>query len=183
MNVRPLLAVTFALALAAACGNSNPEPKGPAPSPTPSEMAPSATPSASAAEAAAASAAPAPSASVQPSKSWDDMNHDERLALMKNVVSPKMKEVFQKFDAKKFADFSCKTCHGKPENKGKMPNDDVPKLDAKNMFEKHKKKTPEELEWMMKTVSPQMADLLGLPHFDPATGKGFGCGGCHFFAK
>ena len=72
---------------------------------------------------------------------------------------PKMKEAFQKFDAKKFADFSCKTCHGKPENKMAMPNKDVPKLDMKDMFAKHKKKTPEELEFMMKVVSPDASGL------------------------
>lgn len=183
MNARPLFAVSLALGLAAACGNSNPAPQPPSGAPAES-VAPSAAPVESAA--ASASATPSASAAAEaaaPAKSWDAMSHDERLNLMKTVVMPKMKEAFQKFDGKKFADFSCKTCHGKPENKGAMPNKDVPTLDAKDGFAKHKKKSPEELEFMMKVVTPEMAGILGLPHFDPKTMTGFGCGGCHFFAK
>jgi hypothetical protein len=183
MNARPLLAVSLALGLAAACGTSNPAPQPPPPAPAES-VAPSAAPVESAA--ASASATPSASAAAEaaaPAKSWDAMSHDERLNLMKTVVMPKMKEAFQKFDAKKFADFSCKTCHGKPENKGAMPNKDVPTLDFKDGLAKHKKKTPEELEFMMQVVTPEMAGILGLPHFDPKTNTGFGCGGCHFFTK
>lgn len=180
-----LVAVASPLAIAIACGGGQTEPKGPMPGSTPSESAASVTPSAVAAETSAAPSASAVASAEAPApaKSWDAMTHDEKLALMKTVVMPKMKEAFQAFDAKKYADFSCKTCHGKPENKGKMPNNDVPKLDPKDQFAKHQKKTPELTKFMMTTVVPQMAKILGEQPYDPKTHQGFGCGNCHFFEK
>jgi NAD(P)-dependent dehydrogenase (short-subunit alcohol dehydrogenase family) len=41
------------------------------------------------------------------------------------------------------------------------------------------KDKPEIAKWMVDAVSPQMADAMGLPHYDPKTHQGFGCGGCH----
>jgi hypothetical protein len=38
---------------------------------------------------------------------------------------------------------------------------------------------PELSKFMAEKVSPTMADTLGLPHFNPETHEGFGCGGCH----
>ena len=109
------------------------------------------------------------------------MGHEERLALMKTTVLPKMKTAFQGFDAKDFADFSCVTCHGEAIKKGKfdMPNPELPKLDAKTGFKNVSAKHPAMMKFMGQTVVPSMADMLGVPKWNPATGKGFGCGNCH----
>jgi hypothetical protein len=34
-------------------------------------------------------------------------------------------------------------------------------------------------DFMLKQVSPTTASLLGKAPFDPKTGEGFGCHGCH----
>src|ERR1700733_9956284 len=104
---RSTSALTLALLLAA-CGGEQPAPSTPAPPPpaaptaeapaatvTPDAAAPSAdvTAQADAGAVAAVDAGPA-------QKSWSDMSHDERLALMKTAVLPQMKQAFQGFDAK-----------------------------------------------------------------------------------
>ncbi len=100
---------------------------------------------------------------------------------MKSTVMPKMGDLFKGFDAKRFTDMKCKTCHGAGAEDGsfKMPNPDLPKLDIKGGLKTEKAKHPKTLEFMSKQVVPQMAGLLGEQPFDMKTMKGFGCGGCH----
>ena len=59
-----------------------------------------------------------------PAKPWTDMNHEERLQLMKTKVLPTMKAKFQAFNAEEFGDFGCETCHGSGIKQGNfdMPN-------------------------------------------------------------
>jgi len=38
---------------------------------------------------------------------------------------------------------------------------------------------PQVAQFMAQKVAPEMAAVLGKPPFDPTTGKGFGCMGCH----
>ncbi len=109
---------------------------------------------------------------------FDKLTHDEKVKLMKTKVMPAMKAAFQKFDPKEFAKFTCKTCHGKDPQKTKyeMPTEDLPVLD----FDKIKagKVDPKVLEFMSKTVKPEMAKILGEPEMTE-TQKGFGCLNCH----
>ena len=97
---------------------------------------------------------------------------------MKTKVMPTMKAAFQKFDAKEFANFGCKTCHGKdPQgSKYEMPTKELPKLD----FEALKKgEDAEEAKFMAEVVKPEMAKLLGEPEMTESNPKGFGCLDCH----
>jgi len=192
MNVRLLFAVPV-LALAAACGGAEQAPAAaPQPAPSgapagsasaaPAETAAPAASAPSAAPAASASAAPVAAVSVPaPSKPWDQMNHKERLELMKTVVLPNMKTAFQGFDAKDFADFSCATCHGERIKKGNfdMPNPGLPKLDYKNQLKDEMARHPDTVTFMREVVVPQMSTMLGVAPFDMKTMKGFGCTGCH----
>ncbi len=109
------------------------------------------------------------------------MSHEERLTLMKTSVFPRMQEAFQGFDPKRFADFSCKTCHGDGVTKGAfdMPNPKLPKLDSKAEFKAEMEVHPEITKFMMTTVVSTMAGILELPKYDPATKSGFGCHNCH----
>ena len=110
------------------------------------------------------------------------MNHDQKLAFMKSTVMPKMKDEFSAFDAKRFGEMNCKTCHGDGAADGsfKMPNAKLPPVPAtKEGFEKLMKKKPEICKFMMEKVTPDMAGLLGEPAYDPKTQQGFGCHGCH----
>src|ERR1700733_6886304 len=97
---------------------------------------------------------------------FDKLDHKAQAQFMKDHVVQDMKVAFQGFDAKKFADFDCKTCHGK-DAKAKhfeMPNPELPKLDFKAI--QAGKQKPKMAEFMEKTVKPQMAKILQQPEFD-----------------
>lgn len=108
---------------------------------------------------------------------FDKLDHDQKIEFMKQKVVPAMKPLFQNHDATKFAEFGCKTCHGKdPEAaKFKMPNGDLPKLDFGDMS----KFKPADIEWMKNDIMPTMAKTLGLPPHSADNPTGFGCLGCH----
>ena len=109
------------------------------------------------------------------------MDHQQRLEHMKNVVMPRMKELFAAVDAKRYGEMKCVTCHGEGAKNQtfKMPNPKLPKLSYTDGFKKHIDKTPVMTKFMMEKVVPEMAALLGEQPFDPATKKGFGCAECH----
>ncbi len=127
------------------------------------------------------SAAGAGSGSAANDFDFTKLDHKAQDEFMKTKVMPAMKTAFQDFDAKKFAKFNCKTCHGKnaEKNKFKMPNGDIPKLDFVAL--KAGKQAPKMAEFMGKTVEPQMAQLLNMPVYNPEKPdpSQFGCLGCH----
>ncbi len=182
-----LLALTLvgsSLAILAACGGGTPAANAPTPaasaSSAPSVSAPasaSAEPIASAAPTASAPPAASASAVVAPPAPWSDSwSLEQKVAFMKQVVVPKMQPIFQGADPKKYADFSCKTCHG-PDKK--EPPKFLPHLAMKGGKLTAFAEKPQVSKFMMEKVSPAMADALGLPHFDMKTHQGFGCAGCH----
>ena len=113
---------------------------------------------------------------------WDKWSHDQKLAYMKSTVMGKEKDLFSGFDSAKYGDMKCKTCHGAGAADGnfKMPNPDLPKLDASvEGFKKMAIKRTAVFNFMMKQVEPQTAALLGEQPYDAKTQKGFGCFECH----
>jgi len=129
---------------------------------------------------------PAPAADQgAPAVAWEDMDKDARKAFMKKTVLPRMKAEFAAFDAKKYAKFTCKTCHGPSAGTTyKMPNPKIEQLPADEAaFMAMMKKHPKMAEFMGKTVKPVMASLLGLPEMTRENAQGFGCGACHVFKK
>jgi hypothetical protein len=143
-----------------ACGGSQPAPSAPA---APSEPG-----------AAPAGEAPAEGGDLV----WkDDMPTKDKATFMKKKVQPAMAKVFQDHDAKKYANFSCKTCHGadmKPK-----PVDALPELHFKDGKLEEEAKQPEMFKFMHEQVVPKMAELFGKQPYDPKTNTGFGCNGCH----
>jgi hypothetical protein len=109
---------------------------------------------------------------------FDKLSHDEQVKFMKAKVNPPMKAAFQKFDPKDYANFGCKTCHGKnpQKSKYKMPNPDLKPLDFAAI--KAGKEDPKMIEFMSKTVKPEMAKIMGVPEMTE-TQDGFGCLACH----
>lgn len=110
---------------------------------------------------------------------FDKLSHDDKVKFMKTKVMPAMKPAFQKFDPKEYASFTCKTCHGKDPQKVKyeMPNPELPKLDFEAL--KAGKGEPKMVEFMSKTVKPEMAKLLNRPEMTETVHDGFGCLDCH----
>ncbi|MEO8549956.1 MAG: hypothetical protein ABI678_08275 [Kofleriaceae bacterium] len=110
---------------------------------------------------------------------FDKLTHEEQADFMKKHVVPTMKPLFQKFDAKHYANFGCKTCHGKDPQKAKfkMPSPDLPKLDFAAL--KAGKQKPKVAEFMGKVVKPEMAHMLNQPEYSEENPKGFGCLECH----
>jgi hypothetical protein len=114
---------------------------------------------------------------------WEAMTHQQRMDYMKKTVVPTMKPLFLKFDAKHYANFGCKTCHGKDPKaaKFKMPTADLPKLDFAAL--KAGKQKPTIAKFMGEVVKPQMATLLHQPEYTETNPKGFGCLECHMQKK
>jgi hypothetical protein len=114
---------------------------------------------------------------------FDKLSHDDKVKFMKTKVMPAMKPAFQKFDSKEFASFTCKTCHGKDPQKVKyeMPNPELPQLDFEAL--KAGKGDQKMVEFMAKTVKPEMARLLERPEMTETVHEGFGCLDCHVMKK
>jgi hypothetical protein len=112
-----------------------------------------------------------------PDLPFDKLDQDQRAAFMKQKVVPQMKPIFQNHDAKDYASFGCKTCHGEQAKDGHfdMPNPKLPKLNFKDMSSFKK----EDIEWMKTQVWPTMAKILDLPMHSAENPKGFGCLNCH----
>jgi cytochrome c553 len=112
-----------------------------------------------------------------PDLPFDSLDHDQRIAFMKQKVVPQMKPIFQNHAPKDFAEFGCKTCHGDQAKEGHfdMPNAKLPKLNFNDMS-KFKK---EDVDWMGHEVMPTMAKILGQPVYSKDNPKGFGCLECH----
>lgn len=117
---------------------------------------------------------------VLPDVPFDQLDHDQQIEFMKTKVMPTMGPIFKNHDAKEFAEFGCKTCHGPGAEKGEfvMPNSDLPVLDFKDTSKYEKA----DLEWMSNEVKPTMAKLLGEPEYSQENPTGFGCGNCHTIA-
>jgi len=119
-----------------------------------------------------------------PTVPWKDMTKEQKGKYMKAAVMPKMKPLFQAYDADAYKKFDCRTCHGKDAKakEFKMPNAELPVLPGTMAgFGELQKKKPKAMKFMAETVKPQMAALLGLPDFDPKKPdpKAFGCMACH----
>src|SRR5205814_10655211 len=125
-----------------------------------------------------------------PEVAWKDMNKDQRMKFMKAVVNPKMKVVFQIFDAQKFAKFNCATCHGKDakDRDFEMPNPNAdihPLPDSPEGFKALMAKKADWPKWakfMGETVEPTLfGQLLQVPIFNPKKPdpNDYGCATCH----
>jgi len=110
---------------------------------------------------------------------FDKLSHEEQVKFMKAKVMPSMKAAFQKFDPKEYRNFGCKTCHGKEpqKTKYKMPNKELKPLDFAAI--KAGKEDPKFIEFMSKTVKPEMAKILNQPEMSESNPDGFGCLECH----
>jgi len=118
-----------------------------------------------------------------PDKPWKTMTYEEQEWYMIGKVHPIMRQVFQTYNETKYAGlgFECVECHGKDakERKYKMPAthlSPVPPYDSEDFKAMYNSRI---VQFMAKRVTPVMGQLLNAPDFDPKTGEGFSCYGCH----
>jgi hypothetical protein len=93
-----------------------------------------------------------------------------------------MKDLFTQYDNSRYAEMTCKTCHGQGavDATFMMPNAALPKLPGTpEGFAKLMKEKPKATEFMAKQVIPTMASLLGEEPFNMQTKQGFRCTRCH----
>ncbi|MEM9461034.1 MAG: hypothetical protein AAGF11_43115 [Myxococcota bacterium] len=116
-----------------------------------------------------------------PDIKWADKTFQQRKEWMGIEVLPKTKASFKAYDEAQFKRFGCDTCHGEDgkDNNYAMPTDSIyplPKDDpVKAAMEYDEKVT----KFMVEQVVPETAALLDMEPYDPQTGQGFGCFGCH----
>lgn len=125
---------------------------------------------------------PAVERAVAVPKRFAEMDDTERREHMATVVVPRMARLFEAADASRWAGLSCQTCHGYSVPGAPMvrPQNTLPRLTLSgDGLQKLKAKHPEVTTFMAEVVVPAMAEAMGETPFDPATGEGFGCAGCH----
>ena len=113
---------------------------------------------------------------------WATWSHDQKLQYMKAVVVLKEKQLFTEYDARRFSNLECKTCHGSGVDNGtyKMPNPELTKWPGgPEAFKLLKATNPKALYFMMAVVGPETAKMLGVKPFDMASHTGFSCFHCH----
>lgn len=114
---------------------------------------------------------------------WAQMDHEQRETYMQETVTPQMRQLFQEFDAERYAEFNCATCHGEnmQDVNFEMPNTLAPLVEAEipAMFQSEEAMPI----FMTQRVFPRMVQLLDAEPYDPQTHQGFGCLGCHATAN
>ena len=118
---------------------------------------------------------------VQPGP-WASMDSAQRFEFMQRVVMTEMAPLFQRFDAQRFAQFSCGTCHGAdgPANGFAMPGSVAP-LDVADfpLTASTDPAVAAMATFMTEEVTPAMQALLDAEPWAPDNPTGFGCFGCH----
>jgi hypothetical protein len=118
-----------------------------------------------------------------PPQPWASMSHADQEMYMVGYVLPIHAEIFHEHDAERYAQFECATCHGDDgaERNYEMPSRYLPALPRQGTraWTQMQERNPEAYRFMAEQVTPTMRTQLGLPEFNPRTGRGFGCFGCH----
>ncbi len=118
-----------------------------------------------------------------PARPWAELDHAARAQHMSRHVVPAMSELFVAYDAERFGDFGCATCHGTDarERHYAMPNPSLPVLYPTGSVGQHQAvaRFPEGVRFMYNEVTPAMRQLLGAPEFDESSHEGFTCFACH----
>lgn len=116
-----------------------------------------------------------------PGVKWADKTFEQRKEYMGIVFLKDMKKSFKAHDEAAFSGFKCQTCHGDDmkETNFAMPTDSLLPLDANDPVGKAMEFDEDITKFMVEQVTPESARLLDMEPYNPETGEGFGCFGCH----
>ena len=114
---------------------------------------------------------------------WQYLSFEQRHAQMTFLIHPTMMEKFQAFYKTPNPELTCANCHGEnAEVEGyNRANSDIEPLKpsrVRALYEAGVTLTPLQ-RFKRDDITPTMARLMGVPQYDPATGLGFSCFGCH----
>lgn len=109
---------------------------------------------------------------------WDAMSFGDKMIYMQDVVTPAMRDAFVGFDAERFADFDCETCHGPGVDDGTyaLPNPQLPRLQHKGFFKQARKDHPDMVRFMYRGVEVPLGKMLGMSYGPKGE---LACGTCH----
>lgn len=116
-----------------------------------------------------------------PGVPWAEKTFKQRQEYMGITFFPAAKKSFKAYDEAAFAQFKCQTCHGDDmkERNYKMPSDAIYALNPENPVQDGMDFDAKVTQFMIDIVVPESAKLLDMEPFNPETGQGFGCFGCH----
>lgn len=114
---------------------------------------------------------------------WRYLSFEQRHSQMTFLVHPTMMEHFQAFYKTSTPEITCASCHGEnAEAAGyNLSNSKLKALKpsrVRTLYKTGATLSPEQL-FKRDDITPTMARLMGVPQYDPATGLGFSCFGCH----
>ncbi len=114
---------------------------------------------------------------------WRFMTFEKKHERMTFVIHPVMMERFQKFYKTEAPELTCVSCHGEaPERVDyDLANTSLKALSRERvrlLYVEDAVLTKEQA-FKRDNITPTMARLLGVPAYDPNTGLGFSCFGCH----
>ncbi len=118
-----------------------------------------------------------------PPRPWAEMDRDARRAHMVQHVLPAATDLFTGWNAERYGDFSCATCHGADASTRDfaMPNPALitlyptDTLGQQQVLAQH----TEACTFMYSRLVPAVSTLLGASEYDPTTHEGFTCFSCH----
>ncbi len=116
-----------------------------------------------------------------PDVKWADKTFQQRKEWMGIEVLPKSKASFKEYDEAQFKGFGCDTCHGEDgkDNGYEMPTDSIYPLPKDDPIKAAMEYDEKVTKFMMDKVVPETAAMLDMEPYNPETGEGFGCFGCH----
>lgn len=116
-----------------------------------------------------------------PGVKWADKTFKQRQEYMGITFLKAQKKSFKAHDEAAFSGFKCQTCHGDDmkETNFAMPTESLLPLDPKDPVGVAMEFDEDITKFMLEQVVPESAKLLDMEPYNPETGKGFSCFGCH----
>ncbi len=114
---------------------------------------------------------------------WRFLSFEQKHSEMTFLIHPTMMEHFQAFYKTPTPELTCASCHGKKAERAgyDLSNSNLDALKpskVQSLYRQDAVLTPEQL-FKRDDITRTMARLMGVPQYDPATGLGFSCFGCH----
>jgi len=114
---------------------------------------------------------------------WRHLSFEQRHAQMTFAIQPTLARRYQAFYRTDAPTLTCRSCHGEDAERVRYqiaytPIEDLKPSQVRLLYLPDADLSDEQ-RFKRDVITPLMADLLDVPAYDPATGAGFSCFGCH----